>query len=233
MTKKNLGRSFEWPFLYLHYLGYNRDMEYHTPKHRQRFELEIKRSQFITTIDHIQSKDAAKQLLSELRTEFPDANHHCWAYILGKPSDTLGQDQSDDGEPKNTAGKPMLNVLQHSGLGHVMAVTTRYFGGIKLGAGGLVRAYSQSVSEALKQLETIEFLELEQAKVELPYSLLETLKHRLQETRAKIIAEEFSDAVELKLEFPSADQEQVIKQISDIGYGKIKITLAQSLSSDN
>jgi len=115
-------------------------MTYQIPKQRQRFETEVKRSRFITTIDCVKTKDEAKLLLSELRNEFPDANHHCWAIILGSPDASHGQDQSDDGEPKNTAGKPMLNVLQHSGLGHVMAIVTRYFGGVKLGTIGSVAA---------------------------------------------------------------------------------------------
>jgi len=129
-------------------------------------------------------------LLSELRNEFPDANHHCWAIILGSPDASHGQDQSDDGEPKNTAGKPMLNVLQHSGLGHVMAIVTRYFGGVKLGAGGLVRAYSSAVSEAIK-----EFI--------------------------KIIDQDFSDSINLILEYPVTEKLELLKIIDEVGQGKI------------
>ena len=127
---------------------------YPAPLGLQQFEQENKRSRFITTVADVDGKAAAKRFIQSVRENFPDANHHCWAMVAGPPDDIYQQDQSDDGEPKGTAGKPMLNVLQHSELGNTAVVVTRYFGGIKLGAGGLVRAYTQSVSSALSQLVT-------------------------------------------------------------------------------
>jgi len=113
---------------------------YKTPSKKQRFELEIKRSRFITTVEKVSEKQHALRFITEQQKEMPDANHHCWAMIAGQPDDIYQHDQSDDGEPKGTAGKPMLNVLSHSGFGNIVVVVTRYFGGIKLGTGGLVRA---------------------------------------------------------------------------------------------
>lgn len=114
-----------------------------------RAETEIKRSRFIASLLRVDDVDRAVAFLEVIRAEFPDARHHCWAYVLG---DEPGQRQarsSDDGEPGGTAGVPMLQVLEGRDLTNVVAVVTRYFGGVKLGAGGLVRAYSGAVKSAV------------------------------------------------------------------------------------
>jgi len=178
---------------------------YFVPTKLQRFELEIKRSRFITTIAPVTDKQTALTAIDVVRQEFPDANHHCWATVSAAPNDVYNQDQSDDGEPKGTAGKPMLNVLTHSGLGNVVAVTTRYFGGVKLGAGGLVRAYTQSVSSALKQLETTVQYIREQVELELPYSQLDSLEHWLNSTNIAITDKAFTDSVVLHLAVPKSE----------------------------
>ena len=126
--------------------------------------------------------------------------------IAGLPTDVYQHDQSDDGEPKGTAGKPMLNVLQHSDLGNIVVVVTRYFGGIKLGAGGLVRAYSQCVSEALKELSTIEFLIRDELRIKLAYSLLDSLEHAIKELNIEISDKQFSDTIHMKLLVSKSDK---------------------------
>jgi len=179
---------------------------YFRPSQEQRFELEIKRSRFLTSITYVIDKAGAKSFIETLRKEFPDANHHCWATIAGSPDDVYQHDQSDDGEPKGTAGKPMLNVLQHSGLGNIVMVVTRYFGGIKLGAGGLVRAYTQCASKALQELQTTEYLFKQEMNLEMPYSFLSKFEHALQGTNIDITAKIFSDNVQLDLLVPLKDQ---------------------------
>ncbi|MFT5894544.1 MAG: putative YigZ family protein, partial [bacterium] len=165
---------------------------YFKPTAQQRSELEIKRSRFITTIIPVLDKRSGLLAIDVIRQEFPDANHHCWAMIAAAPDDVYHQDQSDDGEPKGTAGKPMLNVLSHSGLGNVVVVVTRYFGGIKLGAGGLVRAYTAAVTTALSQLATdIQFVR-DNRQMLLPYSQLDTLQHWLKTTNIAITDKEFT-----------------------------------------
>jgi uncharacterized YigZ family protein len=114
------------------------------------YQYEIKRSRFLAWVKHTENPALAKAWFSEIRDAYPDARHVCWAYIAGAPNTPL-QSMSDDGEPSGTAGKPMLRVLQHSGAGEIATVIVRYFGGIKLGKGGLARAYSSGVSETLKQ----------------------------------------------------------------------------------
>ena len=148
-------------------------MDYYlSPAEEQRFELEIKNSLFITTLRRTKGRDQAKAFIDEMKQRYPDANHNCWAFVAGAPNNVHLWDQSDDGEPKGTAGKPMLNVLQHGDVGEICAVVTRYFGGIKLGAGGLVRAYSQAVQEALDQAQLSQIFPRVPVTIAVSYTLL-------------------------------------------------------------
>lgn len=115
-------------------------------------ELEIKRSRFITWVARADDEEAARELISMARAEFPDGRHHCSAYLHEVEGANRVERSSDDGEPSGTAGRPMLDVLAGSGLTDVAAVVIRYFGGVKLGTGGLVRAYSDAVSHVLPQV---------------------------------------------------------------------------------
>lgn len=189
--------------------------EYPTPVKPQTFELEIKRSRFLTSVVPVAEKEAAKLALDEIRKRWPDANHHCWAMVAGRPDDVFQQDQSDDGEPRGTAGRPMLNVLLHSGLGNTLVVVTRYFGGVKLGAGGLVRAYSQSVSEALLQTKTETVVIRQQLSVTMDYSNLTTLEYRLTALNTCIESREFSDVVQLRLAYP-AHQRKALESLLQV-----------------
>lgn len=117
-----------------------------------RNELVIKKSRFIASVGHTKGVDEAEAFLNKIRREFPDARHNCHAFNAGRGNETAFIGCSDDGEPKGTAGRPMLNVLVHSGVGEITVVVTRYFGGILLGTGGLVRAYQDSVKEVLDKL---------------------------------------------------------------------------------
>ncbi|ROS05057.1 putative YigZ family protein [Sinobacterium caligoides] len=116
---------------------------------------EVKKSKFIARVYHAEDRAAAMAALALAQHDYPDARHHCWAYLLGDPRQPSSAAFSDDGEPSGTAGKPILNVLNHRGIGDIMVVIIRYFGGIKLGAGGLVRAYSSSTQQAIERLSTV------------------------------------------------------------------------------
>lgn len=118
-------------------------------------EWEIKRSRFITLIRRVQTEGQARDFIHEARARYPDARHHCSAFLLHVDGANPVERSSDDGEPSGTAGKPMLEQLKGSGLLDVAAVVVRYFGGIKLGAGGLVHAYSNSVGDALPQVTQV------------------------------------------------------------------------------
>ncbi|GAK29250.1 YigZ family protein, partial [Serratia liquefaciens] len=110
---------------------------------------EIKKSRFITLLAPTSGVDAAKAFIQQVRDEHPAARHHCWAFVAGPPTDSQQLGFSDDGEPSGTAGKPILAQLMGSGIGEITAVVVRYYGGIKLGTGGLVRAYGSGVQQAL------------------------------------------------------------------------------------
>ncbi len=113
-------------------------------------ELEIKRSRFLASLDPVGSRDEALSVVSKIRRQYPDARHHCWAYVIGSPMETSSTACSDDGEPQGTAGNPMLNVLQQQGVGDCVVVVARYFGGTRLGTGGLARAYSGALQMVLE-----------------------------------------------------------------------------------
>ncbi len=115
-----------------------------------RVEQTIRNSRFIATIGPAQDARTAATFVQRVRDEFPDATHHCWAYVAGPPGTTASIGLSDDGEPHGTAGRPILSALQHSDVGDVVAVVTRYYGGTNLGTGGLVRAYGGTARLALE-----------------------------------------------------------------------------------
>src|SRR5699024_6472378 len=131
-----------------------RIMQYPVLKSAVTFSEEIKKSRFITYLQPVSGMEEAKQFWQQIRQQHPDARHHCWATVAGTPTDSQQYGFSDDGEPSGTAGKPMLNLLLGSGLGEVCAVVVRYYGGILLGTGGLVKAYGNGVQQALKLAET-------------------------------------------------------------------------------
>lgn len=133
-------------------------------------EIEIKRSRFITWIARAESEEEAREVIARARHEFPDARHHCSAFIVHVDGAVPMERSSDDGEPAGTAGKPMLDVLRGSGLESAVAVVIRYFGGVKLGAGGLVHAYSESVSAAVEQVPRAEKSLRELVDVDLPHA---------------------------------------------------------------
>ena len=196
---------------------------YLVPASTQTFELEIKRSRFITSVSCITDRSEGKLVVQTTRNIYPTASHHCWAYIAGKPDDAHQYDQSDDGEPKGTAGKPMLNVLIHSGLGNTIVIVTRYFGGIKLGAGGLVRAYSRSVSEALKQLQTTEQQITTPLTIKFPYAYQGKLDNYFAIAGISITRQSFENNVSYVLAVPVSQFESMQRDISNLTLGQIEI----------
>lgn len=132
------------------------DQPYQVPKAMVVFEEEIKKSIFITYLARTSSVDDAKAFVAEIKAKHSDARHNCWGFVAGRPDDSMKWGFSDDGEPSGTAGKPILAQLSGSGIGEITAVVTRYYGGVRLGTGGLVKAYGGGVQQALKLIETEE-----------------------------------------------------------------------------
>ncbi len=195
-------------------------LRYRIPAEEAQSELVIKNSTFIGIVGHASEAEAAHAFVARVRATYPDANHHAWAFrITEGPQAVIGS--SDDGEPGGTAGRPMLAVLEGSGLREVVAVCTRYFGGIKLGTGGLVRAYSGAVREALKTLPTLECVLHRLASIAIDYALYGNLQYLLPKYGVKIEEALFSDIVTMSLAVPYERADQVAGLLRDLTGGRI------------
>ena len=196
---------------------------YKIPAKLYRTEETIKRSRFIASVAHAATEIDAKAFISEIKNEFPDAAHHCWAYVAGPPGDTAHVGMSDDGEPHGTAGRPMLTVMLHSEIGEIVAVVTRYFGGTKLGKGGLVRAYSGSVKNALKGLNVKPKRHVLLLTVNLGYSNITVAKQVMSSFGSEIIEENYAADVSFKIKLPRENESRFIRAITDLTGGDIEI----------
>lgn len=181
----------------------------YTIKDNIKNELIIKNSRFITLLYKIKDKEEVDNLLQEAKITYPKANHYCYAYKIG----TNIKKASDDKEPSGTAGLPMLNVLEKEDITNILAITIRYFGGIKLGAGGLVRAYSKSVKEALRKIEIIELVPGIICNITIPYQLeKETIKEiGEQNIISKTYLEQITYQARLKETSPLLEKDYVTK----------------------
>ncbi|MBI0425732.1 IMPACT family protein [Psychrobacter sp. NG27] len=140
-------------------------MSYQTLKRAVNTRLEIKKSEFIAYAYPVTSREQAMFHVEQLRGEYTDACHFCWAYIVGDPDNTTSAGFDDDGEPSGTAGRPILNVLQHKLIGNVIIIVVRYFGGIKLGAGGLTRAYAGSAQAVVDEMILSPYIPMTQIQI--------------------------------------------------------------------
>lgn len=165
-----------------------------------RFEEEIKKSTFITYLAHTPSIEDAKAFIETIKGQHKDARHNCWAFVAGRANDSMKWGFSDDGEPSGTAGKPILAQLSGSGVGELTAVVTRYFGGIRLGTGGLVKAYGGGVQQALKQLQTIEKKVTTLLTLALDYPLMPLTQSIMAQFEATEVKADYSEKVELVIE---------------------------------
>lgn len=187
-------------------------MEYLIPKSAVVFEEEIKKSRFITYLQHTEGLLQAKAFWQEIRALHPNARHHCWATVAAQPTNSQALGFSDDGEPSGTAGKPMLNALLGSHVGEITAVVVRYYGGILLGTGGLVRAYGNGVQQALKLLETELKVERNSYELICSYSQINRLQIIFEHHDAQIISQDFQEKVRFVLAI-SNDKITLLEQL--------------------
>ena len=174
---------------------------YPIPAKTVRTEMTIKRSRFIATVGFADTVAAARAFIREIRAEMPDATHHVYAFRVGYGS-SVQEGLSDDGEPAGTSGKPTMAVLRGSGLGDAVVVVTRYYGGAKLGTGGLVRAYSGAAKAAFEMLPHREKISTVTVEIPLPYNHYEQVKRLLPDYQAAILDETFAGSVTLTLNVP-------------------------------
>lgn len=183
--------------------------------------LEITKSTFITYLKNINNVEDAKKYVQQIKDEHPDATHHVVAMTIGKTGE-YGQ-ANDDGEPSGTAGLPVLDVFRKNDITNFVCVVVRYFGGIKLGAGGLVRAYSKSASTALKQLEIVPIIEYKHISITFDYSFLNIIENRLSEYN--ILQKTFTSSVSFIIKLPIDKVDTVISQLIALTNSLIEIRL--------
>ncbi|MBW0147022.1 IMPACT family protein [Marinobacter arenosus] len=151
--------------------------DYPVPAEYLERETEVKKSRFIARVAPVSSRDEVKVWLEQAHRDHPDARHICWAYQIGRPGSAAEAAMNDDGEPSGTAGKPILNVIQHKDMGDVLVMVIRYFGGIKLGAGGLVRAYAGAAESVLSAVDRVVQQPMVPADVAMGFADEQPLRH--------------------------------------------------------
>ncbi len=168
-------------------------------------EHEVKKSRFIVRVQKVEDREQAMAFLEQARVDYPDATHHCWAYLIGDPVSASSAAMNDDGEPSGTAGKPILNVIQHKGIGDIMVIVIRYFGGVKLGAGGLVRAYSAATEQALSALAVEVMRPRQSFRLGMDFALEQPVRHWLEQHGGKLLETVYGASVEMDVEVDQAD----------------------------
>lgn len=202
------------------------------PAMRVQHELEVKRSRFIATVGRADSRAEADAFVAAVRQQFPDATHNAYAYIAGQPGSTGDVACSDDGEVAGTAGRPMLNLLQHSGLAQIVAVVSRYYGGTLLGTGGLVRAYSDALKTALLALPTESCVALTRARIGFDFALEAAVRRELARVAAEVLQQDYRDTVVLQIQLPVTAVKPLQQVLQGLAKGKLDWQLEETLSPD-
>ena len=200
---------------------------YFTVKKQGEHEIIIQKSRFIAHIKRVETEEEAQQFIQEIKKKHWNANHNCSAYLIGEHNQI--QKANDDGEPSGTAGVPMLEVLKKRDLKDTIVVVTRYFGGIKLGAGGLIRAYGKSTSEGLNAVGVVERKLMTVMHVEADYSWLGKLENELRASRYQLKEIHYSDQVELEVYVEDAEVEKFNEWIIDMTNGQATILEGEKL----
>ncbi|EGB15303.1 Uncharacterized protein family UPF0029, N-terminal acting [Pseudodesulfovibrio mercurii] len=196
---------------------------YPIPAATHRVEETIRRSRFVTTLAHVPDAESARAFVAAVKAEFPDATHNCWAFNAGPPGDTAFVGASDDGEPGGTAGRPMLNVLLHSGVGEIAAVVSRWFGGTKLGTGGLVRAYSGMVNLGLATLTVRDMVVTVRLAVSLPYPCVTLFKRLTPDFEGEVVEETFGETAGFTVELPEERATGFAAAVTELTGGRAEI----------
>ena len=178
--------------------------------------LDIRKSRFIGCVEPISDRAAAQQRVDQLRAEHPGAAHVCWALMAGGHSAAV-----DDGEPSGTAGRPMLEVLRHQELDGVLATVVRYFGGTKLGAGGLVRAYTDAIAQALQQAERIPVVRQRRLFCYLPFAQESTARRLLEQLGGELLEVQHSDQVQLQVQLTEGAADEFLQQLQTASRGEL------------
>lgn len=201
------------------------DNSYEVPANTVTCTQEIKKSKFITTVGRASNANNARNFIKKVSSEYPDASHNCYAFIAGAPGGSGEVGLSDDGEVPGTAGKPMLNVLQHKKIGEIVAVVTRFFGGVKLGPGGLVRAYTSSLQMALDKLELKRHVDVKSAEMIFDFQFENAVRRVLKQLGIETGDVKYGDSVIFNVELPVNLFDKLLEDIGNQTRGKVKINL--------
>ena len=180
-------------------------------------ELVIKKSRFLGCVQPVADRAAALAVVAQLRADHPDAAHVCWALLAGGQSAA-----NDDGEPGGTAGRPMLEVLRHQDLEGVLATVVRYFGGVKLGAGGLVRAYTDAVAQALLHADKVPLRRMARLRCEVPYAMEGAVRRQLQQAGASLDEVQHGDRVAFSFQLAQEDALSLRVRLGDACQGQLE-----------
>lgn len=199
---------------------------YRVPARTHRVETSVRRSRFIATAGRAEHPDAAHAFIESVRKEMPDATHHCWAFVCGPPGSTSHVGMSDAGEPHGTAGRPMLTALLHGGVGEIVVVCSRYFGGTKLGTGGLSRAYAEATKQVLSTLPTVERVERVAVRVTASYGDIDALARVARERDALVESEEYGADVRYRLAVPVDEVSALEAAVAEVTQGRGRVERA-------
>ena len=197
-------------------------MEFRTIKEDGQVQEEIKKSRFICHAKRVYSEEEARDFITAIKKEHYKATHNCSAFIIGERSEI--KQTSDDGEPSGTAGVPMLGVLENHNLTNVCVVVTRYFGGIKLGAGGLIRAYAGSVALAVKEIGIIEIKEQAGIAIQMSYAQYQEYSNFLKEHDLMELETNFTDQVDTMIYVDKEEKENIKAALVEFFNGKVTLT---------
>ena len=196
---------------------------YPIPASEHATEEVIRRSRFRTILGPADSPEAAHAFVRTVRERHPDASHHCWAFVVGPPGDTARVGMSDDGEPSGTAGRPMLTALLHSGVGEVVAVCVRWYGGTNLGTGGLQRAYGSGVKRTLEELPVRERIARTRLELVFDYAHVDAVQRLLASVDGDIHQEQYGADVRYRVELPEIRRTSFEKSLADLTSGDADI----------
>ena len=194
---------------------------YLIPLNEIRSEHVVVNSRFIATLAPVFNVEEARTFIARMKKEFAAATHNVPAYIIGG-GNTVTEFCSDDGEPAGTSGKPVLAVLRGSGLGDVAVVITRYFGGILLGTGGLVKAYTESTQMVVNAVERGKRVEVNIALLAIPYNLLERIRLTVARNGGEVVGEEYAGDITMTLQFPVESMDGFQRELQELSAGKLK-----------
>ena len=183
---------------------------------------EIQKSKFITHLRHVDSEDEARAFIQAMKKKYFDARHNCSAYVLGESADK--QKSNDDGEPGGTGGNPILEVIRKNDLTNIVVVVTRYFGGIKLGAGGLIRAYSHAAVLGVEAATVLAMTPFIQLNAVVSYDLLATVEHWMRQKEIRSLEADYAENVILHLLIEPANLETVKAALTDLTAGRAALT---------